>query len=434
MKGYRRKFTKYVSLNILGMIGMSVYILADTIFISMSEGSDGITALNLVLPVYSLIFAIGAMIGVGSAIRYKILKARNESVCDRYLFNALFWTFAVSMIFVLIGIFFPGEMIGLLGGDEQIIKTGIPYTRTFMVFAPFFMWNYVIGAFVRNDNDPALAMCATILSSLFNIIMDYVFMFPMNMGMTGAALATGLSPVVGIIICSIHFLSGKNTLKLRLAVPSVRKLAESAKLGVAAFVSEITSGVTTTVFNILILRIAGNVGVAAYAVVANTALVAISMFNGVMQGSQPLISECYGSGDVKNQKKMLKYGVCVSVAIALLLLFAVNMWAPQITAAFNAENSEQLAVLAEHGIKIYFIGFLFAGINIIITGYLSATASPLGASVISISRGIVMITVCAFVLSYLFGLDGVWCAFPLSELITIIMAVVFLCHDRSTER
>ena len=278
-----KKFVKYVSQNMLGMVGMSVYILADTYFISVAVGANGITALNLVLPLYNLIFAIGSMIGVGSAIRYVVEKNKKNPDAEGYFFHALLWALLIGLIFMVIGIFLPDRLISLLGGDAEIVATGKNYTRIFMLFAPFFMWNYICNAFVRNDGNPSIAMSATLFSSLFNIVFDYVLMFPLGLSMEGAALATGFSPVVGILICCIHFRSDKCSIKFKPVFPSLKKLLYSCQVGVSSFVGEISSGVITVVFNMIILSLAGNTGVAAYGVVANTSLVAVALFNGIAQ-------------------------------------------------------------------------------------------------------------------------------------------------------
>jgi len=420
----KKLFAKYVSQNILGMLGISVYILADTFFISLAEGADGITALNLVLPVYSLIFAIGAMMGVGSAIRFKILRARDDKDADTYFSNALFWALLIGAVFIVIGIFVPDKVVSLLGGDERIVAVGRDYTGIFMMFSPFFMWNHICNAFVRNDGAPSVAMAATLLSSLFNIVFDYVLMFPLNMGMRGAALATALSPVLGVAICCVHLLSRRSTVKFRWTLPSAKKLLASCQLGISAFVGEISSGVTTVVFNMIILKLAGNVGVAAYGVVANTSLVAAAVFNGVSQGSQPLLSDYYGKGAHDSVKKVVKLGVGTGVVLAVLIITMIYLFAESVTAVFNSERNAELAAYAVTGLKLYFIGFLFAGFNIIGTGILSATESAKGAFIASVSRGFVAISLCAFVLSYLFGMNGVWLAFPVAELITAFMVAV----------
>ena len=160
----QKQFIKYVSQNICGMLGISCYIIVDTFFISQAAGTDGITVLNLVLPVYNLIFAIGSMIGVGSATRYTILKAQEDDSAKKYFANAILCILIISIPFVLSGIFSPDTVMHMMGADAGITQLGRTYTRIFLLFTPFFMMNYVFSAFVRNDNAPTLAMIGTMIS------------------------------------------------------------------------------------------------------------------------------------------------------------------------------------------------------------------------------------------------------------------------------
>lgn len=417
-------FFKYVFQNILGMLCISAYVLADTFFISQAEGANGLTALNLVLPIYSFIFAIGSMIGVGSATKFKIQSAKQESDANEYFSNSIFFVVIFGVVFMLIGLLIPDKLVALLGGDAEIVVLGTPYTKIFMMFAPFFMLNYIFNAFVRNDGAPSLAMAATLSSSLFNIVMDYVLMFPLKMGMAGAALATAFSPVVGVLICSIHFFSKKNNIRFKWHIPSIKKLFASCQLGVSAFIGELSSGVTTVVFNFLILGLTGNEGVAAYGVVANVAIVATAIFNGISQGSQPLLSEYYGKNNTGSVKKTLKLSIGTALAIAILIIALVYFLSTPIIEIFNSEHNTQLTDYALIGLRLYFIGFIFAGFNIIGTGYLSATESAMWAFVTSILRGIAAIIICAFTLSALFGMTEIWLAFPAAEMITALVMII----------
>lgn len=428
--GEGRLFARYVSQNILGMLGMSVYILADTFFISLAEGADGITALNLVLPVYSLIFAIGAMMGVGSAIRFRILRAKNDQSADTYFSNAILWAFLFGLFFALAGLLIPDRIVALLGGDDRIVAVGTGYTRIFMSFAPFFMWNHICNAFVRNDNAPSVAMAATLFSSIFNIIFDYILMFPLQMGMAGAALATALSPVIGILICCTHLLSAKSTVTFRWGMPSPGKLFGACRLGISAFVGEISSGVITVVFNMIILGLAGNVGVAAYGVVANSSLVAVSVFNGVSQGAQPLLSDYYGRGKKASVNKIIGLSIGTAFMLSALILLFVFSLAEPITSVFNNENNAELADYAVTGLRLYFTGFVFGGFNIVGTGILSAVELAKPAFIASIARGFVAIVICAFVMSWLFGMNGVWLAFPVAEFMTALIVAAAIIKDR----
>ena len=419
-----KKYAKYVSQNILGMLGISLYILADTFFISMAKGADGITALNLVLPLYSIIYALGAMIGVGAAIRFAIMKAKGEESADFRFFNAFFFACVISIPFMLAGILIPDKIMTFMGADAAIVAVGTPYTRIFMMFTPFFMLNYVFTSFVRNDGDPGLAMAATLSSSLFNIVFDYILMFPCQMGMAGAALATAISPILGIAICVSHFWKKTNTIRIKLQRPSFRTCLSDCKLGISAFIGELSSGVTTMVFNMIILRIAGNVGVAAYGVVANTSLVAISIFNGVANGSQPLLSEFYGKGKLRDVSKVLRLSIATALVIAIVILAGILAFAEPIVDIFNGEKSIELANYGVPGMRLYFLGFLVAGINIAITGYFSATDKPKEAFVASILRGVLAIIICAIVMASLWGMYGVWLSFGAAEVITLVLNVI----------
>ena len=416
-----KKYTRYVSQNMLGMVGMSVYILADTYFISVAVGANGITALNLVLPLYNLIFAIGSMIGVGSAIRYVVEKNKKNPDAEGYFFHALLWALLIGFIFMLVGIFLPDRLISLLGSDAEIVATGKNYTRIFMLFAPFFMWNYICNAFVRNDGNPSVAMSATLFSSLFNVVFDYMLMFPLGLSMEGAALATGFSPVVGILICSIHFRSEKCSIRFKPVMPSFRKLLYSCQVGVSSFVGEISSGVITVVFNMIILSLAGNTGVAAYGVVANTSLVAVALFNGIAQGSQPLISEYYSKGQKKEVLSVLKMAVITTLSTSALIYIFIYLCAPAVTAVFNGGHDQTLAAYAQSGLRLYFTGFFFAGMNIVGTAALSAVESAKFAFAASIMRGFIAIILFAFALSAILGMTGVWLAFPAGEFVTLFI-------------
>ena len=421
-----KQFFKYVSQNIFGLLGTSCYILADTYFIAQAAGTDGVTLLNLCLPIYNLIFAFGSMIGLGAATRYAILRAQGDARAQCYFSNAIFSVCILAVPFMLVGIFRPDGLLRLMGGDADIVALGMNYARIFLMFTPFFMCNYVVASFVRNDGDPSLAMVATLSGSLFNVVFDYIFIFPMGLGLPGAALATAISPILSIAVCSAHFIKKSNTITFVRKAPSIRLLAQSCQLGISGFVGELSSGVTTTVFNFLLLRLAGNVAVAAYGVVANFALVATAIFNGVAQGAQPLVSQCYGKNEMAGARKLLLLGCGTALGLAALLYGVVFGYTDALTALFNSENSALMAEFAHSGMRIYFVGYFFAGCNIVAAGYLGAVNRPAEASITSLCRGMVAIVVCSLVLSALFGMNGVWAAFPVSEAITLALTVFLL--------
>ena len=424
----RHKFAAYVSKDIFGMIGISAYVLADTFFIALAEGADGIAALNLVLPVYGLIYAVGAVIGAGAATRFAIDRVRRKE-SEGYLSEAVEWILIASVPFILIGVFLPERLLILLGATGNVIAAGTDYSRIFLLFTPLFMLNYAATSFTRNDADPTLSMAATIASSLFNIAGDYVLMFPLHLGMSGAALATALSPLLSISICMAHLKKPGNTLVLRKCALSVRRLLSFCRIGVSAFVAEISGGFTTLIFNFLILGIAGNTGVAAYGVVANTAIVANSVFNGISQGAQPLLSDSCARGQNKETGRILRMAVLTALFFAVVISVFMLADAPAVSGVFNTEGDSALSAIAVPGLRIYFAGYVFAGFNIVCMGYFAATDRGREAFITSILRGFVIISLMAYTLSKVLGMNGIWLSFPVAE--ALLSAIIILMIRRN---
>lgn len=419
-----KQLRRYILPNILAMVGISCYVLADTFFISLQAGADGITALNLTLPLYALMFALGAMVGIGSATRYSLCKSFAPEEALSYFFNSLFWTLLLSLPFVAAGIFAPDTVLRWMGADDTIVAIGTSYIRIALCYAPFFMLNYTFTAFVRNDNAPNIAMTATLVSGLFNIVFDYIFMFPMGLGMVGAALATGISPIVSMSICMVHYLSKNSSIVFTKKRPSLHKLFASCSLGVVAFVGELSSGITTLVFNFILLSISGNTAVAAYGVIANIALVGTALLNGVSLGLQPVASAMHGRADAKEERRIYAHALIIAEMIAVMAAAAAVLFGDQLIAVFNSERSAELASYAAPGIRVYFAGFLIAAVNIIKSGFYSAIGKAAQSSAIALSRGVITISALAFLLSAMFGVMGVWMAFPASELVTWILSLV----------
>ena len=390
-----QKFFKYIFQSMAGMLGISVYILADTYFISVYSGADGLAVLNLILPVYGLIYAIGAMIGIGSATRYAIDRAQGKNA-SFYFLSAVTWDILISIPLVLAGIFIPDKILQLLGADAGLTALGKQYLRIILAASPFFMSNYAFTAFARNDSAPAIAMLGSIAGSMFNIVFDYIFMFPAGLGLTGAALATAFCPLVTMSICGTHYLGKHNQVGFRFRAPSLRHLIACCQLGVSAFVGEISSAVIAIVFNFLLLGLAGN-------------------------------------GDHTQSRQFLTWGVIACLIVeAIILVLTWSMTDPLIQ-IFNQEQNAELLHYAHSGLRLYFLGFLFAGINILLVAYFSAVAQPKPAIAGSLLRGAVAIIPCAVTLARLFGLNGVWLSFLASEMITFF-AILLLARLGHTSK
>ena len=420
-----RTFARYAAPGILGQVGISCYILADTFFVSRGTGAIGLAALNIALPLYNLMNGIGLMIGVGSATHFTICRAQHQQRdADRTFTHAVGLGLAAGVFFLLLGLLAGGPLARLLGADADTFPLTLVYLRTLLCFGPFFVMNNVLLAFVRNDGGPNRAMAGMIIGSLSNVVMDYVFIFPLGMGMFGAALATGVSPIISILILSGHLRAPSRGFHLLRARPRLRLLPALCTPGLPSLISELSSGVVLLLFNQVLLRLAGNTGVAAYGIVANLALVAVAIFTGLSTGTQPLVSHSSGTGAAAALRRLLRYGVLTALAIATVLFALVFAFAGPIAAAFNSAGDPVLADYAVTGLRIYFLGFWCAGLNIVSAAFFSASGRSAQGFAISLLRGVIVIPPVLLALTALAGVHGVWATFPTVEAIVAVLTLV----------
>ena len=422
-----KEFFRYVPFSVFAMIANSCYILADTFFVSKGMGVNGLSALNIALPVFSIIHGSGLMLGMGGATKFSVYRSRGEhDKADAVFTNIVYPGVLFSVIFMLLGAFLSEEISVLLGADESTLGLTNIYLKVLMLFSPAFIFNNILACFVRNDGAPKLAMFTTVSGSLMNILLDWVFIFPCNMGMFGAILATGLAPVIGICVSCIHIIRRKNNFRLQKQKPDVREIGSGFALGLPSFVEQLSSAVVVLVFNYIMLGINGNTGVAAYGIVANISLVVASVFTGISQGVQPLISHAHGEGENGKGKAYFICALTASAIFAVIVYIVIFFFAEPIADIFNSENQPRLTSMAAEGMRIYFTAILFLGFNVILCVYFTSTAKALPAQIISLLRGLVVIIPSALILSLCFGVTGVWLSYPITECLVAVIGVAVL--------
>lgn len=413
---------KYSTLSVFGMIAISCYILADTYFVAQGLGTNGLAALNLAIPAYNFIHGTGLMLGMGGATKFSIYKSRNGHKSANAIYtNTLYLSVAFSAFFMLIGLFLSGRLATLLGADSTVFDMTDTYLKVMLLFAPAFIFNDVLLCFVRNDGKPRLSMIATVAGSLTNIVLDYIFIFPCGMGIFGAVLATGISPVLGILIMLPYALkkaAGFHPIKTGLRAEYVKA---DLSLGFPSLLGQVSSGIVMIVFNAVILRLTGNTGVAAYGVVANISLVVVSIYTGIAQGMQPLVSRAYGEQKQKDARRFLRYSMVFMLILSAVIYLVILLQADPIARIFNSENDASLQQIAVDGLKLYFTSVAFTGFNIILSMYFTSVEKAIPAHIISLLRGFALIIPIAFLMAYLCGMTGVWLTVPLTELVVALM-------------
>lgn len=292
--------------------------------------------------------------------------------------------------------------------------------------------NDVLLCFVRNDESPQLAMLAMLIGSFSNIILDYIFIFPMKMGIFGAIFATGLSPVISIVMMSPHWWKKKNTFHLIKTGLHAEVVKSDLSLGFPSLIAQVSSGIVMISFNTIILNLEGNTGVAAYGIIANISLVIVAVYTGIAQGVQPLISRSYGMGNRKQAQTMLRYAMITMLILSGVLYLLIVTFPQQIATVFNNENNMELQAIAVTGLKLYFISAPFVGYNIILATFFTSLEKGLPAHILSVLRGFVLIIPLAFALSFLWGMVGVWLTYPITEFLVALLG--FVIYKKQTER
>lgn len=424
-----RDFAHYTILSILGTLGVSCYILADTFFVSKGLGTNGLAALNLAIPVYNFIHGTGLMLGMGGATKFSVYKSQNrKKEVNQIYTHTIYLATLFSLLFALFGFFFSNQLALVLGADSNILQMTATYLRWLLLAAPAFVFNDVFLCFVRNDKSPQLSMTAMLIGSFANIVLDYVFIFLMQWGIFGAVFATGLSPIISIMIMLPHWTRKKNTfhfIKVKLDADIVK---QELSLGFPSFIAQLSSGVVMIVFNVIILNLAGNTGVAAYGVIANISLVTMAVFTGIAQGVQPLISNFYGKGNQKQVHMLLGYAMITMLVLSCSIYLFIFIFAPQIASIFNSEGSVILQQIAQQGLKLYFISLAFMGYNMILAIFFTSIERALPAHILSLLRGLILIIPMALLLSALWGMTGIWLTYPITEFIVAIIGYVIYKH------
>ena len=244
--------------------------------------------------------------------------------------------------------------------------------------------------------------------------------------MLGAVLATGFAPVVGLIVLSAHFIRKKNEFSITREGIDFPTIKVAVQIGIPSLVTELSSGIVIIIFNLLILRIAGNVGVAAYGIIANISLVCLAIHTGIAQGIQPIISHAHGRGMRQRIANVFKYALITAIVLSLIMLAFLCINADWVAMVFNRDQSPELQNIAVEGIYLYFTGIPFAGINIVLASYFASVERAVPAQIVSLLRGFILIIPAVFVLSFGFGLVGVWLAFPITEVLTVCLGLTFI--------
>ncbi|WP_124065934.1 MATE family efflux transporter [Clostridium sp. E02] len=418
-------FLRYLIPSISATLVTSIYILADTLMIGRGVGAIGIGALNILLPLFSLYFATGLLFGTGGGVLMSISKGRkDEKGAEEYFTISFLLATLFSVFYVTSGQLFFDPFTKFLGRNEAMDSMVREYGRILIFGAPLFLFSAFFQTFLRNDKAPKLAMIGVIAGGVFNIILDYILIFPLGMGMAGAATATLLGTSLTLLILLTHLFSKDNSLKF-VPITAWNKAKEVFVNGFSSFLLEVCNGIVTFLFNRQLLTYVGDIGVVVYGIISNSALIVSSVNSGVAQTVQPLVAMNFGANKKERIKQIRHLGER-TVCLLGILFVGIGLCFPSLVTKAFVNPTEEILSMSIPAIRIYFLSFAVMGFNILYSTWFQSTMKSGYAMAICLLRGIILSSILVFVMPLYFGVIGIWSVMPVAEAFTFVVCRILM--------
>lgn len=415
---------------LVGMVSEALLTIIDGVFVGRGVGANGIAAVNIVAPLYMIVTGIGLMLGIGASVIVGIRLANKEQKAANIITTQAFLmgTIIVAML-VAVCLLFPKAVVHLLGCSDVLEDYAVSYMRWIMPGMVFFAIQCIGMMLIRLDGSPKYAMFCNVIPALLNIVADYVLIFPLQMGVTGAAIATSACGIIGGLMVGVYFLRFSLTLKLyrlKLSFTSflltLRNTGYMMKIGFAACLTELAMSVMMFTGNHVFIGTLGENGVAAFSIACYLFPVIFSINNAVAQSVQPIISYNYGLGDVERVYQSLHTALVAALVSGVLVTLIVALGAKGFVSLFLSSDTEAYA-LACAGLPKFALCGLFFALNIVFIGYYQSLEKAYRATLFTLLRGIVFVVPLFLLLPGVAGVAGMWLAVPLSELLTSVVIV-----------
>ncbi len=423
-----RTFVRYLVPSLVGMLLMAVNFVVDGVMVGNRLGPVALAGVGIAQPVYTVFLAMSIWIGVGAATLYsQHMGAKLYEQAQHIFTQALFLIFGSTLIIGVTALFFREPLAYALGANADTYPYVSRYMHVLLLFGFVFTIENTLSVFVRNDGNPNLAMVSLMTTALVNIALNYVFLYVFNWGVTGAALSTILAAVLGILVLCLHFFTKTNHLRFVRSTFDKRLFVRSVVIGFPSFLSEVGISVFTLAHNVTLKYIAGTDGVAAFSVLNYVHSVMLMAFLGLGAAIQPLISYFHGAQNRAREQQTMKIAIWTAVA-AGSLSFLVGLLAARPIVAIFGDFPQDIMALAVTGVRLFFIAYLFMGVNFVMMTYYQSIGHVGMATWITAAREIVVMLAFLLILPPLFGINGVWLAIPLSEI--VVLATIYAYHRR----
>lgn len=426
------KLLRFVFPSIVMMIFTSIYSVVDGLFVSNYVGKTALASINLILPFLMGLSALGFMIGTGgSAIVAKTLGEGDLKQANSYFSMLVYVTAIGGIILALLGMLLVPSVASLLGAEGELLSNCILYGRISFISMPAFMLQNVFQSFFVTAEKPKLGLAVIITAGVTNMILDLLFVGILGFGLAGAAVATVCGEMIGGLFPVFYF-SRKNSSLLRLGKTQFngRILMQTCVNGSSELMTNLSSSIVNSLYNIQLMKFAGENGVAAYAAIMYVNFIFIAIFLGYSIGSAPIISYHYGAGNHGELKNLYKKSLQLVGSWGILLFILAQLLATPLAKLFVGYDSTLLA-MTQTGFRIYSLVYLINGFNIFGSSFFTALNNGVVSAVISFLRTLVFQIGAVLILPIVFGgINGIWSSVTVAELLTLCITITFFVHQR----
>lgn len=422
-----KRLLRFVFPSIIMMVFTSVYGVVDGLFVSNFVGKTSFAAVNLVMPFIMILGGVGFMLGTGgSALVAKTLGEGRKETANRYFTMMIYLTLILGVLLSIIGIVFMRPISILLGATDSMLTECVVYGRTVLFFNTAFMLQNVFQSFLITAEKPKLGLWATVAAGLSNMVLDALFIAGFHWGVAGAALATGLSQCVGGVLPLLYFLRPNRSL-LRLTKTKLERAAllKACFNGSSELMSNISMSLVSMLYNFQLIRFSGENGVAAYGVLMYVQFVFVAVFIGYAIGNAPIIGYHYGAGNHPELKNMLRKSTVLMLTGGLIMTILAEVLAQPLAGIFVGYDAE-LFDMTVHAFRLFAFSFLLAGMNIFSSSFFTALNNGGVSAAISFLRTLVFQMLSVLILPVFFGIDGIWWAITVAEVLACLVAGIFL--------
>ena len=403
---------KFAFPSIIMMMFMSLYTIVDGIFISRFIGSNALSSLNIVYPVASVVIAIGTMLATGgNAVISRYLGEDKQQLAKECLSLFTLVGFLLSLLASILAHLFPDFISRALGANDLLLADCRTYLTVLMTFAPACMLQTLFQSYLVTAEAPHLGLFLTMIAGVINAGMDYVLIVYCNLGIAGAALATGL----------VFFLNQKHTLHLTRFTMHTKELIQACYNGSSEMVNQLSNAVITFLFNIILMRLAGPNGVAAITILLYGQFLFNAFYLGFSIGISPIVGYQYGAGNRKELKSIYRISFLFVSISSVIIAFAAGYLSTSIVTIFTDDPGTY--ALAVTGFGIFAYNFLFSGFNIVSSGFFTALSNGKVSAIISFCRTLLFTVISLLVLPQFFGVNGAWLAIPVAEFVTLLLCI-----------